>query len=68
LEGNLRFCENKLKVHIRHKTENGVDTLKLQHDPLLKNLKNTGTYDAWKHLMPTVILRSVVKYTSEEAH
>ena len=25
-------------------------------------------YDAWKHFIPEVILRSIVKYTTEEAH
>ena len=28
--------------------ENGIDTLKLHHDPLLKTLKNTATSCYWK--------------------
>jgi len=38
LDGNLRFCENELKVS---DTEGKmvVDTLKLHHDTVLKTLK-----------------------------
>jgi len=39
----LRFCENQLKS-IRQRRENGVDTLKLHHDTLLKTLKKTLSY------------------------
>ena len=28
----------------------------------------TSAYDAWKQFIPEVILRSIVKYTTEEAH
>ena len=28
----------------------------------------TSVYDAWKQFIPEVILRSIVKYTTEEAH
>jgi len=40
LDGNLRFCENQLKVS-NIEGDNGVVTLMIYHDTLLKTLKNT---------------------------
>jgi len=38
LDGNLRFCENQLKVS-NIEGDNGVVTLMIYHDTLLKTLK-----------------------------